>query len=103
MKTLLSLAASAVLLVSTETVRFGQHYTQTNPDSDVPGAAEATDPQLVNGWGLARSSGSAWWVSDNSTGLATLYDGGGAKQSLVVTIPRPIQTTKRRQSDVPPV
>ena len=26
--------------------------------SNVPGAAAATDPNLVNGWGLARSAGS---------------------------------------------
>ena len=51
------------------------------------GAAESTDPQLINSWGLARTSASVWWVADNVTGVATLYDGGGAKQSLVVKIP----------------
>jgi len=49
--------------------------------------APVTDPQLINPWGLSRGSGSAWWVSDNATGFSTLYDGAGAKQSLVVTIP----------------
>jgi len=29
-----------------------------------------------------------WWISDNATGLGTLYNGAGAKQSLVVTIPQ---------------
>jgi uncharacterized protein (TIGR03118 family) len=29
------------------------------------------------------------WVSDNGTGLATLYHGDGTPQSLVVTIPAP--------------
>jgi uncharacterized protein (TIGR03118 family) len=67
---------------------FAQHYTQTNLDSNVSGAAEAVDSQLINGWGLARSSGSAWWVSDEATGVATLYNGPGDKQSLVVTIPK---------------
>jgi uncharacterized protein (TIGR03118 family) len=46
------------------------------------------DSHLVNGWGLARSSGSTWWVSDEATGFATLYDGPGARQQLVVTIPK---------------
>jgi uncharacterized protein (TIGR03118 family) len=36
---------------------------------------------------MARTSASAWWVSDNATGVATLYNGPGTKQSLVVTIP----------------
>jgi uncharacterized protein (TIGR03118 family) len=77
----------AVFLLMSSAV-FAQHYTQTNLDANVSGAAESTDPQLVNAWGLARSSGSAWWVSDEATGLATLYNGPGEKQSLVVTIPK---------------
>jgi uncharacterized protein (TIGR03118 family) len=64
-----------------------QHYKQTNLVSDMAGAASVTDPNLVNSWGLARSSTSPWWVADNGMGLATLYSGTGAIQSLVVTIP----------------
>jgi uncharacterized protein (TIGR03118 family) len=64
-----------------------QHYKQTNLVSDMPGAAPVTDPNLVNAWGLSRSSSSPWWVSDNGTGLATLYSGTGAIVPLVVTIP----------------
>jgi uncharacterized protein (TIGR03118 family) len=50
------------------------------------GAANV-DANLVNPWGLTRSSTSPWWVSDNGTGLATLYGGTGAPVALVVTIP----------------
>jgi uncharacterized protein (TIGR03118 family) len=64
-----------------------QHYQQTNLVSDTAGLAPVTDPHLVNPWGLSRSSTSPWWVSDNGTGLSTLYNGSGAIQSLVVTIP----------------
>jgi uncharacterized protein (TIGR03118 family) len=64
-----------------------QQYLQTNLVADQSGAAPATDPNLVNPWGLSRSSTSPWWVSDNGTGLATLYDGTGAAKSLVVTVP----------------
>jgi hypothetical protein len=39
-----------------------------------PGAAAATDPNLVNGWGLARSATSPWWVADNGTDRSTLYN-----------------------------
>lgn len=64
-----------------------QQYQQTNLVADQPGVAKATDPNLVNPWGLSRSSTSPWWASDNGTGLATLYDGTGSAKSLVVTIP----------------
>src|ERR1700751_2679712 len=64
-----------------------QHYKQTNLISNIPGMAAATDPNLVNPWGISRSSGSPWWVSDNGQGVATLYTGAGAINPLVVTIP----------------
>jgi len=64
-----------------------QQYLRTNLDSDQTGAAQPPDSDLVNGWGLSRSSGSPWWVSDNGTGKSTLYDGTGTKLGLVVTIP----------------
>ena len=88
MKFFSQMAASVTFALSVSSAAFAQHYTQVNLDSNVAGAAEATDSQLVNGWGLARSSGSTWWVSDEATGFATLYDGPGVKQSLVVTIPK---------------
>ncbi|MGB6744337.1 MAG: TIGR03118 family protein [Terracidiphilus sp.] len=64
-----------------------QQYLQTNLVADQSGAASVTDPNLVNPWGLSRSSASPWWASDNGTGLATLYDGAGDIKSLVVTVP----------------
>ena len=64
-----------------------QQYTQTNLVSDQAAEALNQDSDLVNAWGLSRSSGSPWWVSDNGTGLSTLYDGSGNKQALIVTIP----------------
>lgn len=67
--------------------RVPAHYVQTNLVSDVAGTAAATDAHLVNPWGLSRSATSPWWVSDNGTGLSTLYNGAGAVQSLVVTVP----------------
>ncbi|MFZ0591279.1 MAG: TIGR03118 family protein [Bryobacteraceae bacterium] len=47
----------------------------------------STDPDLVNAWGLARSSTSPWWVADQVTGKSTLYNAAGTKQGLVVTLP----------------
>ena len=87
------LALGSTVVLSTVGVLFGQHYSQTNLQANSAGVAESTDSQLVDSRGLARTSGSVWWVANNATGVATLYDGGGAKQSLVVTIP-PADPTK---------
>src|ERR1700741_4236505 len=62
-------------------------FLQTNLVSDIPGLAAVTDPNLLNPWGLTASSTSPFWVSDNTAGVATLYDGQGNIVPLVVTIP----------------
>jgi uncharacterized protein (TIGR03118 family) len=61
--------------------------TQTNLTSDGAVTAAVTDPNLKNPWGISYSPTGPFWVSDNATGLTTLYDGTGAIQSLVVTVP----------------
>jgi uncharacterized protein (TIGR03118 family) len=74
---------------------FAQHYQQTDlvADSKSVSSTATIDPNLVNAWGLSRATGSPWWVSDNGTGLSTLYDGTGAIVPLVVTIPPPMGGT----------
>jgi len=62
-------------------------YQQKNLVSNLPGKADKTDPNLVNAWGLSRSSGSPWWAADNGTGVSTLYAGDGTPAALVVKIP----------------
>jgi uncharacterized protein (TIGR03118 family) len=62
-------------------------YKLTNLASNQIGWSHHPDPQLVNGWGLARSSGSPFWVSDQGSGWSTIYDGNGIKQGLEVEIP----------------
>jgi len=64
-------------------------FKQVNLVSNIPGLALHTDPDLVNPWGLSHSATSPFWVSDNGTGVSTLYNGAGTKQALVVTIPPP--------------
>jgi uncharacterized protein (TIGR03118 family) len=70
-----------------------QAYQQTNLVSDIPGLALHTDPNLRNAWGTSTGPGLPIWVSDNATGVTTLYDGQGNPQQgpgnkqLVVTIP----------------
>lgn len=62
-------------------------YQLTNLDSNQVGWAKFTDPFQVNGWGLARSSTSPFWVSDEGSGWSTLYTGAGVKEGLEVLIP----------------
>lgn len=65
-------------------------FVQTNLVSDIPGLAAITDLNLKNSWGLSHTPASPIWVSDQATGLATLYNvtaAGVTKNALVVTIP----------------
>ena len=61
----------------------------TNFTSDLPNVPTGSiqDPHLVNAWGLSIAPTGPWWVTDNGTGLSTLYNATGQIQSLVVTIP----------------
>jgi len=73
-----------------------QHYNRVDLTTDqttVSPTALNPDPNLLNSWGLARSSTSAWWIADNHSGLSTLYDGNGVPQPLVVTVPLPPNVT----------
>ena len=101
MKSLLRFGASATLALIMGSTGFAQHYTQTNLVSSTAGVAPVTDPQLINPWGLSRGSASPWWVSDEATGLSTLYNGAGANQSLVVTMPPADPNNKNRPTGTP--
>jgi uncharacterized protein (TIGR03118 family) len=101
MKMLHRFATSTALALITGAVCFGQHYTQTNLVSNSAGNAPVTDPQLINPWGISRGSGIPWWISDQRTGLSTLYDGAGVKQSLIVTIPPADPTNKNTPTGTP--
>ena len=50
-------------------------------------ATNASDPGLVNPWGLASSGSSPLWLGVNGSGTSEIYNGAGVKQGLVVTIP----------------
>src|SRR5215472_15599044 len=68
-------------------------YQVTKLTSDLSGAAHL-DPVLQNSWGVAfTSNASPFWIADNATGCATLYDGTGLPQPqptpLRVKIPQP--------------
>lgn len=83
---LLGGAALALLVPSDVWAQAGENsYVVTNLVSDLPGQAAHTDPNLVNPWGLTL--GNEFWVSDNGTGVSTLYELDGTPDPLVVTIP----------------
>jgi uncharacterized protein (TIGR03118 family) len=64
-------------------------YVQQNLVTDPTGGGPTKDPNLINPWGVAFFPGAPFWVSDNNSGFATLYDKNGNMQSLVVKIPPP--------------
>lgn len=68
-------------------------FLQTNLISNIAGMAAVTDPNLVNPWGIAFSPTGPFWVNDNGSGVATVYDGMGhpvpPNTPLIVTIPLP--------------
>jgi uncharacterized protein (TIGR03118 family) len=67
-------------------------YQVNNAVSDLPNRAAVQDPNLKNAWGISFSAAaSPFWITDNATGLSTLYDGNGTIVPLVVTIPCPPQ------------
>jgi uncharacterized protein (TIGR03118 family) len=60
--------------------------------ADTAGTALVTDPNLINPWGIALNPTlNVFWMSDNRTGVSTLYDGNGqpapAGSPLIVTVP----------------
>ncbi|MBV9298128.1 MAG: TIGR03118 family protein [Verrucomicrobia bacterium] len=82
---------------------YTQQYKQQNLVSNVGGLGAPTiDSNLVDPWGIARSTTGPWWVADRATGVSTLYTAGSplpygttqGKLALVVTIPHTAQATK---------
>jgi uncharacterized protein (TIGR03118 family) len=62
-------------------------YSWTNFQSDIPGVGKHIDANLANPWGMSVSPNGTIWVSDNGTGVSTLYGQDGKAVPLVVTIP----------------
>lgn len=88
-KALLAVVPSIVLL---PTVTSAQ-YTRTDLVTNSGEGGTVQDPHLVNAWGLVSTAASPFWVSDNATGLSTLYSIGNTNGvrattvGLVVSVP----------------
>ena len=85
----LAVFALAVLLPGLTSAQ----YTRTDLVTNSGAGGTVQDPHLVNAWGLVSTGTSPFWVSDNATGVSTLYsisNTNGVAASpvgLVVTIP----------------
>jgi uncharacterized protein (TIGR03118 family) len=96
----LALAAAMIAGPSLAKADADTLYLQTNLVSDLPGVAQLQDTNLVNAWGISFNATGPFWISDNGSGLSTLYavtnDAGGvahvAKQGLEVAIPGGVPT-----------
>src|SRR6185312_5573499 len=88
MRAWLRTTVTAVVMALGATAVAGEpSFEQVNLVSDQPGHAKFTDADLVNAWGIAHSPTSPWWVANNGSNTATLYNGDGDKQALTVSVP----------------
>jgi len=68
-------------------------YTRTDLVTNSGAGGTVQDSHLINGWGLVSTSTSPFWVSDNGTGLSTLYSISNTngvtatRLGLVVSVP----------------
>ena len=84
-------ALSVLVLVAPAAADPKTAYDVTRLTANLPNAAANFDPNLRNGWGLDASATSPWWVADNASNLATLYNASGTPVPtpgpLVVNVP----------------
>src|SRR5436853_6795142 len=85
-KSSLFLVLLALVLCASLPAQTGS-YKVTFLTSDQSGTAPFIDPNLQNPWGLSYSPTGPFWAADEHTGVSTIYNGTGAPQSLIVTIP----------------
>lgn len=75
------------------------HLDWENLQSDIHGAAEFTDPNVTNPWGIAVANNGVVFVADNGAGVATAYFQDGTPfpnftSPLVVSIPASATNTE---------
>ena len=75
------------LLFAASSAAPGAGMCQTNLVSNTPGMAQQTDPNLLNPWGIALSTGSPFWVANQYSSTATVYKVGGNGPLLTVSVP----------------
>lgn len=81
----LAVCLAAFLFLGSHTVQ--AQYQLTNLNSNQASVVRNPDPLLVNSWGITAGPTTPFWVSDNRSGWATIYNAQGVKQGLNVSIP----------------
>ncbi|HTC63062.1 MAG TPA: TIGR03118 family protein [Candidatus Saccharimonadales bacterium] len=61
-------------------------YTRTDLVTNLGTGGTVEDPHLVNAWGLVSTATSPFWVSDNATGLSTLYTINNTSTGIKATV-----------------
>jgi uncharacterized protein (TIGR03118 family) len=61
-----------------------QHNLVSNGAANVP--ADHVDSNLQNAWGITFAPGSPFWIANNGTSTATIYNGDGVAASLIVAV-----------------
>jgi hypothetical protein len=81
---LLALSLTSAALLSD--TAFAQKYQETNLVSNASESGVTTvDPDLVNCWGISRSSTGTWWAADEGKGVAqAATDFGTFSHSIIV-------------------
>lgn len=59
------------------TTSAARRFAESDLVADRDGAAQRTDPDLVNAWGIAVDDEGLFWVADNGTGKLSIYDAQG--------------------------
>jgi uncharacterized protein (TIGR03118 family) len=77
-----AIAAALLAVGAASAAPHSDRYAVTPLASDVPGLAPATDANLKNTWGLARSATSPWWIANNATASASVYTGAGTRVDI---------------------
>ncbi|QWF72281.1 TIGR03118 family protein [Methylomonas paludis] len=90
----LALAITIVLASCSTLAEAGTAFIQQNlvTDDQSVNTAQITDTNLKNAWGIAYGPGGPFWLSDNATGVSTVYSVNPttnvvAKVELTVNIP----------------
>jgi uncharacterized protein (TIGR03118 family) len=76
-------------------------FIQTNLISDIPGIAQATDPSLINPWGVALDSLGRLRFSVNHGGIGAVYDPNGQLAAQLPTVQVPSSASSSTGTSAP--
>ena len=85
MKSAMKIAAVFAFAFLLPSFSFAQ-YTRTDLVTNLGTGGTVEDAHLVNAWGLVSSMTSPFWVSDNATGVSTLYTINNTATGIKVTV-----------------